>query len=101
MKNEPNNPFFEGQKVVCISDDFPLMRRWSGGADAIDCAVKPKIGDVLIIAETLGLFLRFDEFDTELSYNWFHWNRFAPFEDDELESVSISVLNPAITFSIQ
>ena len=77
MKNE----FYEGQKVVCISENFPLIEKYGGGKEAANA---PKKEEVLVIDEILGEFLRFDKYDTEESYNWWKSDRFAPITEEEI-----------------
>ena len=78
MKNE----FYEGQKVVCISENFPLIKKYGGtGKEAVNT---PKKEEVLVIDEILGEFLRFDKYDTEESYNWWKSDRFAPITEEEI-----------------
>lgn len=74
------NPFSEGQKVVCISDHFPHLPQYGGTPE--NTADKPKKGEILVIDEILGDFLRFDKYDTEQSFNWWMHNRFAPLTDE-------------------
>lgn len=76
------NGFKEGQKVVYISEDFPVIKKYGGtGKEAKD---KPKKDEVLVIDEILGDFLRFDKYDTNESFNWWKYDRFAPVNEDEL-----------------
>jgi len=74
--------FQEGQKVVCISQDFPVIKEYGGtGEEAKDT---PKKDEVLVIDEILGDFLRFDKYDTNESFNWWKADRFAPIDETEL-----------------
>ena len=74
--------FQEGQKVVCISQDFPVIKKYGGtGEEAKDT---PKKDELLVIDEILGDFLRFDKYDTNESYNWWKADRFAPIDENEL-----------------
>jgi len=74
--------FNEGQKVMCISQDFPVIKKYGGiGEEAKDT---PKKNEVLVIDEILGEFLRFDKYDTNESYNWWKSDRFAPIDETEL-----------------
>lgn len=75
------NEFYEGQKVVCISENFPLLKKYGGDTEAKNT---PKKDEVLIIDEILGEFLRFDKYDTDESYNWWYFNRFAPISEEEI-----------------
>lgn len=61
-----------GDHVICISEDFPHIKEFGG----TDTNRKPKLNEVLIVDEVLGVFLRFDEYDTDLDHHWFHFNRF-------------------------
>lgn len=72
---EVTNPFVEGDRVICISDRFPIIPKYSGDS-TIETERKPTIGDVLIIDEILGDFVRFDQYDSD-SFNWWYWDRFA------------------------
>lgn len=73
------NPFQKGDKVICISDNFPIIPEYSGGATK-GTDVFPKVGEILFIDETLGDFVRFDKYDSE-SFNWWYWNRFAKVDE--------------------
>lgn len=68
------NPFTEGQEVVCISDNFPLIKEYGG--DGNDTKKKPKKGEILVINEVLGEFLMFEKYNDE-SINWWFYNRFV------------------------
>lgn len=84
----------EGSSVVCISEDFPWIKKHGGSGPAKD---HPKKGEILIVDEILGEFLRFDKYDTEESFNWWHITRFAPIEEDfesELERELEEFLTP-------
>lgn len=67
------NPFIEGQKVVCI-----------GG---IPKYPTPKKGEVNIIDEMLGDYLRFEKYDGE-TVNWWHHTSFKPVSEVEQETLS-------------
>ena len=78
MKNE----FHEGQKVVCISENFPIIKKYGGsGKEATNI---PSEEEVLAIDEILGEFLRFNKYDTKESYNWWKSDRFAPITEEEI-----------------
>jgi len=85
-----NNSFEQGQEVVCISDNFPVIKEYGGtGKEATS---KPQKNETIIIDEILGEFLRFDKYDTEESCNWWKHDRFAPTEEkikeeQELEEI--------------
>jgi len=68
--------FSEGQKVICISEDFPLIKKYGGTGK--EAQATPKKDEVLVIDEILGEFLRFDIYDTEESNNWWKDDRFMP-----------------------
>ena len=78
MKNE----FHEGQKVVCISENFPIIKKHGGNGK--EAANTPSEEEVLVIDEILGEFLRFDKYDTKDSYNWWKSDRFAPITEEEI-----------------
>lgn len=73
-----------GDKVQCISSDFPWIEKYGGTSKR---QITPKKGDILIIDEVLGDFLRFDLFDSEDSFNWWHKSRFRKllFKEQEKE----------------
>jgi hypothetical protein len=74
--------FREGQKVVCILQDFPVIKKYGGiGEEAKNT---PKKNEILVIDEILGEFLRFDKYDTNESFNWWKADRFAPIDETEL-----------------
>ena len=77
------NNFHEGQKIVCVSENFPLIKEYGG--NWIEPNKKPKKDEVLIIDEILGDFLRFDKYDTSESFNWWKYDRFA--DINELEEL--------------
>lgn len=72
------NPFEVGQTVVCISEDFPWIQKYGGVNPA---TITPKLHEQLTVNEILGDFVRFDKYDTDASYNWWYWNRFAPISE--------------------
>lgn len=74
------NNFSEGEEIVCISDDFPAIKKYGTATEA---KIKPSIGERLIVDEILGDFLRFDRYDTETSFNWWHFSRFAPIDNEK------------------
>ena len=81
---EKENPFGEGDKVVCISESFPLFRTTEEDKSQIGImpANHPKKNEVLTIDEILGTFLRFSKYDTE-NWEWWHHTRFVPFDDEQ------------------
>jgi hypothetical protein len=77
-----NNNFEVGQLAICISDNFPHVAEYS--KTKTDTIInKPALRGVYEIAEILGDYLRFDEFDIKdefgnvLVFNWFKYDRFA------------------------
>lgn len=75
----------QGDKVICVSENFP---RWkTTDEDKTGIGLQPKIhptkGEVLTVDEVLGEFLRFDIYDTD-SYNWWKSNRFRKLNLQEL-----------------
>lgn len=74
--------FQEGQKVVCILQDFPVIKKYGGTGKEADNT--PKKNEILVIDEILGEFLRFDKYDTNESFNWWKADRFAPIDETEL-----------------
>ena len=75
------NKFEEQQQVRCISDDFPHQKQ-HGGTEG-EATHKPKVGEVLIIDEILGEYLRFDHYDTPETHQWWHHTRFEPIGEKE------------------
>jgi len=72
------NPFYIGQKVVCISDKFPYMPEYGGESEYKFS--KPKRDEILIIEDILGDFLTFKEYNNQTGEgdtNWFMYDRFA------------------------
>lgn len=69
------NNYKEGQKVVCISQNFSLIKEFGGTGKEAEKI--PKINEVLIIDEILGDFLRFEKYDTDESFNWWKFDRFV------------------------
>ena len=81
------NIFSEGQKVVCISEDFPIIEKWSTGEETNN---KPKKGEILVIDEILGDFLMFNKYSSEGEINWWKYDRFAPIEETDTSSFNHS-----------
>jgi hypothetical protein len=79
------NRFSEGQRVVCISEDFPIIEKWSTGKETNN---KPKKGEILVIDEILGDFLMFNKYSSVNNINWWKYDRFAPV--DETKSAVIA-----------
>ena len=79
--------FREGQKVVCISEDFPVHTTTKPDKSEIgtQAPIHPKKGETLVIDEMLGDFLRFDKYDTD-AFNWWHCSRFRPIDEIEVTS---------------
>ena len=88
----------EGQKVVCISDNFPVKATTKSDKSIVGTRplLHPQIGETLVIDEMLGdEWLRFDKYDND-SFNWWHYTRFRPLDEFEItlsESISEKV-NP-------
>lgn len=78
MSSYKDNPFHEGQKVICISNHFPIIRKYSTDKNLSETSNKPQKGDIFIIDEILGEFLRFDCKDDEDSCNWWYHGKFMP-----------------------
>lgn len=85
--------FKEGQEVICISKDFPLIERSGGNGQKVKTT--PKLNEVLVIDEILGNFLRFDKYDMNESYNWWHVSKFAHIDDvnESISSLEVCVNN--------
>ena len=87
------NPFVEKQRVLCIKDNFPVVRTTNEDKRIIGTRARkhPKVGEILIIDEILGEFLRFNEYDQndpnapDYSVNWWHYGHFAPVDEFEKE----------------
>ena len=81
--------FFEGQKVVCISENFPVHATTLEDKNDIgkQASTRPVKGETLIIDEMLGDFLRFNKYDTD-SFNWWHCSRFRPLDEFEVTTSS-------------
>jgi hypothetical protein len=77
------NPFAEGQKVVCISESFPMERTTEQDKSRIgtQAPVHPHKDEILVVAETLGSYLNFEKFNTDTKNPWWHHSRFAPLQD--------------------
>lgn len=77
--------FYEGQKVVCISENFPVHATTLEDKSDIgkQAPTHPKKGETLIIDELLGYFLRFNKYDTD-AFNWWHSTRFRPLDEFEI-----------------
>jgi len=76
------NSFFEGQIVICISEQFPVHTTTETDKSIIgkQAKIHPKKGEVLVVNEILGDFLRFDIYDKE-TLNWWHSSNFYPQND--------------------
>jgi len=59
--------------VRYISAKFPLVISTNGGEGA---KKKPRLAERLTVVETLGDYVRFDEYDEEGTCNWWYWDRF-------------------------
>ncbi len=82
MEKDITNPFSAGEEVICVNINFPFIKDYGGSGEAKN---KPKENEVLVVDETLGDFIRFDKYDTEGSFNWWHHNRFRTINLDEME----------------
>lgn len=84
------NPFYEGQKVVCITDNFPVIRTTKEDKSKIGtlAPVHPKKGETLVIDEILGPFIRFSIYDTD-AFNWWHFSMFRALDDFEITDTFI------------
>ena len=69
------NKFETGQTVVCVKDDFPMIKKHSSEG-SVEAIRKPRLKEHIAIDEILGDFLRFSKYDTEDSWNWWHYSRF-------------------------
>lgn len=85
------NNFKQGDIVVCISENFPLIEKY--GVTGEEAKFTPQKGETLKVDEVLGEFIRFDKYDTEESYNWWKFDRFAPVVDVETQEELISEVN--------
>jgi hypothetical protein len=94
-EKEAKNPFREGQSVVCISENFPVIKKYGGTGE--EATNTPKQGEVLVIDEILGGFLRFNKYDTEESFNWWYYNRFAPVNEKEQEELINELVSDFVT----
>jgi len=80
------NPFSEGDKVICVSEDFPWLPQHGGIGPA---KVHPVKNEILIVDEILGDFLRFDKYDTINSFNWWHHTRFQGVSESDLTALEL------------
>lgn len=85
------NPFSEGQKVVCISDKFPLVHTTEEDKSDIgkQADLHPQKGVAYEITEILGDYLNFKQFNTIYNIPWYHRTRFAPIENIQEQSKEI------------
>jgi len=93
--------FYEGQKVVCISESFPVFKTTEEDKSKIgqQAPMHPVKGETLVIDEMLGDFLRFDKYDTD-AFNWWHSSRFRPLDEFEItqsSEISSSVAEAGIS----
>jgi hypothetical protein len=79
------NNMKQGDKVICISENFPQWKTTDEDKTGNGSQPKshPTKGEVLTVDEVLGVFLRFDVYDTD-SYNWWMCNRFRKLDLQEL-----------------
>ena len=88
------NPFKEGQFVVCINDTFPVVETTMTDKSVIGTIPKkrPKKDEVCCIDEILGEFIRFDEYDDndpssiDYGYKWWKHTHFKHITHEELEN---------------
>lgn len=67
------NPFSAGNTVVCVKDCPAVVHRSTDPALVGTVTERrPLKGAVLVVSETLGEYLRFEEFDTDSFEWWFH-----------------------------
>jgi len=64
-----------GQKVVCINNEFPPIKKYGGVFN--NAKIKPSLREIIMIDDVLGDFLRFEKYDTSESYNWWYYDNFA------------------------
>lgn len=76
------NDFKQGERVICINDNFPWIPEFGGNGDNIE---KPKVGEILTVDEVLGDFLMFEKYNTETSTNWFFFNRFKRIDEENFK----------------
>lgn len=89
--------FQEGEKVVCISDDFP--KQYTTNADKSDIGVQadlhPVKSEVLVISEILGNYLNFVKYNSPDNIRWFHYKKFAPLDSDFFSEKSENIVTIA------
>lgn len=76
------NPFIEGDEVICISDNFPYIEKYGGNGGATS---KPKLNEILIVDEVLGQFIRFNKYDSDTTINWWKYDRFKKLTTEEMK----------------
>lgn len=91
--------FEEGKKVVCISEDFPVLTTTEIDKSHVgkQAPTHPKLREVLVVDEILGDFLRFDKYDTD-AFNWWHSSRFKPLDEVSI-TISITEEDHSLTSS--
>jgi hypothetical protein len=92
------NRFYEGQKVVCINDNFPVKATTEKDKSIVGThpAWHPQKGETLVIDEMMGdEWLRFDKYDGE-SWNWWHVTRFRPLDEIEVLMIVEQELNRSV-----
>lgn len=72
------NKFKVGDKVICVSDNFPYVK--SINSDKPVLIRKPELGDVLIVAEIHTDYLRFQQYDTPIACNWWIYANFGKYK---------------------
>ena len=95
--------FYEGQKVVCVSDNFPIISTTDADKTIIGTHPKnhPQIGETLVIDEMLGdEWLRFDKYDNE-SFNWWNYLKFRPWDEIERFREAKKYSNYSVRYNIK
>lgn len=78
--------FKAGDRVVCISDNFPKIATTDANKSTVGTQAKrhPIIGEVLTVYDNLGDFVCFDKYNDKApeyldgvrQFHWFHQSRF-------------------------
>lgn len=87
------NPFKKGVCVICINDNFPAWKTTDKDKSQIgkQPSLYPKRGEICVIDEILGEFIRFDEYDVddpndkEFGFCWWKHTHFKLVRDEEAE----------------
>lgn len=73
------NPFRAGEYALCINETFPVVATTEENKSIIGSVPMrhPKKGEICCVDETLGEFIRFDEYDdnneSSPDYGWKWW----------------------------